>query len=138
MSKMSYPVSPKEYTDGLCYFARMCDKVRLSKAGELPKDYHNNLGKGMDLWTCQLLEVEYEEFSEKVKTGLSNLEVLKWAYSAGRKPSSHLTDWWNSYMRNRGVNDDLSEKLAMRIAESGFENRGIVSFFDYLDADEER
>ena len=47
--------------------------------------------------------------------------------------------WWNAYMRTRGFRDDLSERLATRIQESGFgEKDGILSFMDYIDADEGR
>ena len=56
---MRYPVSPNVATQNLCYFARMCDKIRLFEKGELPDDYHKNLGKAMDLWTCQLLKIDY-------------------------------------------------------------------------------
>ena len=40
---------------------------------------------------------------------------------------------------NRGYRDDMSEKLAMRIEESGFQDRNdIETFCDYIDADEGR
>jgi hypothetical protein len=39
----------------------------------------------------------------------------------------------------RGWNDVASERLKQRKAESGFPNRDeIQTFFDYIDADEER
>ena len=42
-------------------------------------------------------------------------------------------------MRKRGWNDAASERLAQRKAESGFASRNeIQTFFDYIDADEER
>ena len=42
-------------------------------------------------------------------------------------------------MRTRGFRDNLAERLKARKAESGFENReDIVTFMDYIDADEGR
>jgi len=40
--------SPSEKVGGLFYFGRMLDKIRLHAKGELPLDYHANLGKGFD------------------------------------------------------------------------------------------
>ena len=40
--------SPSEKVGGLFYFGRMLDKIRLHAKGELPSDYHANLGKGFD------------------------------------------------------------------------------------------
>ena len=39
--------SPSEKVGGLFYFGRMLDKIRLHAKGELPSDYHANLGKGL-------------------------------------------------------------------------------------------
>ena len=39
--------SPSEKVGGLFYFRRMLDKIRLHAKGELPSDYHANLGKGL-------------------------------------------------------------------------------------------
>jgi len=135
---MRYPVSPNDETLGLVYFARLCDKIRLQKSGELMEDYQSNLGLGMDLWTCQLLEIDYAAIVTLVESGASDAEVLEKCFEQGKAPSELEVAWWNSYMRNRGFRDDLSEKLQMRIQESGFEDREIHSFFDYINADEER
>lgn len=40
----SYPKSPREMTEGIMYFPRMLDKIRLHARGELGEDYHANLG----------------------------------------------------------------------------------------------
>jgi gluconokinase len=40
--------SPSEKIGGLFYFGRMLDKIWLHAKGELPSDYHENLGKGFD------------------------------------------------------------------------------------------
>ena len=134
-----FPRSPKNEVMGLPYFARMCHKIRLSKDGDLHEDYQPNLGKGFDKWTCELLEIKYEDLVKVVNMGANDETALFWAYENGKKPEAPVLDWWNSYMRNRGVNDDLSEKLEIRKVEAGFGGRGdIASFFDFIDAEEGR
>lgn len=135
---MKFPVSPFQQVGGLYYFSRMCDKIRLFQSGELLEVYHKNLGKAMDLWTCQLLGVKYEDLSKQVIEGLTDEEALDWAMTTGGEPQDYEIKWWNSYMRNFGFQDDAAEKLALRIAESSLEDRGIKTFFEYIDADEKR
>ncbi|MFC4994230.1 DUF5069 domain-containing protein [Rubritalea tangerina] len=116
----------------------MCHKVRLHAAGELHEDYHSNLGRGLDLWTCQLLQVAYEDLAAYlVESGADDRAALDWCYENGTKPESPVKDWWCSYVRNRGFKDDLSEKLEMRKQEAGLAHRDdIVSFLDFMDAEE--
>jgi hypothetical protein len=40
----AFLTSPKELTKGMMYFPRMLDKIRLYARGELPHNYHTNLG----------------------------------------------------------------------------------------------
>ncbi|NWK56770.1 DUF5069 domain-containing protein [Verrucomicrobiaceae bacterium N1E253] len=133
------PASPREEIEGMVYFIRMCSKIRLQASGELHPDFHPNLGRAMDLWTCQLLQVEYETLKQLVVDGASDRDVLQWCWETGKRPSEHELEWWNSYMRNRGFRDDLSDKLQFRKEEAGWLDRDeIQSFFDYLDADDGR
>ncbi len=135
---MKYPTSPKESLRGILYFRRLCNKVRLHCDGELGEDYHQNLGAGMDLWTCQFLEVEYQALADQVKQGLGDEEALDWAFKQGREPSELQIEWWNSYIRNCGFGDTLAEILAQRVEESGFQDKGIQTFFEYIETDEGR
>lgn len=133
------PRSPHDEIDGIIYFPRMCDKIRLHHQGELPAEYHANLGSGMDLWTCQFLGVDYEGLAEQVRAGASDEMALAWARRHGVKRSELEHTWWTAYMRTRGVRDELSERLAERIKEAGFEDRkDLITFMDYIDADEGR
>jgi gluconokinase len=123
----------------LVYFPRLCDKVRLHAADRLPTDYHANLGAGMDLWTCQFLGVGYPELAARIRAGLDDAAALAWARENGTPRPAHELAWWSAYMRTRGFRDDLAERLAQRKAESGFTGRTeIVTFMDYIDADEGR
>jgi hypothetical protein len=134
-----YPCSPKLEIDGLIYFPRLCDKIRLHSEGKLDEDYHANLGGGMDLWICQFLGVDYPELANLIKEGASDADALSWARENGLKRPDYELAWWNAYMRTRGFRDDLSERLASRIQESGFgERNDILTFMDYIDADEGR
>jgi gluconokinase len=133
------PCSPKIEIDGLVYFPRLCEKIRLHAAGKLWDELHGNLGSGMDLWTCQFLGVDYDALAEQVRNGASDHEALAWARKQGISRPDHELAWWNAYIRTRGFRDDLAERLAQRIKESGFGHRDdILTFMDYIDADEGR
>lgn len=133
------PRSPRDEIDGIVYFPRLCDKVRLHAAGTLSPDYHGNLGSGMDLWTCQFLGVDYAALADIIRSGKSDADALAWAREHGTPRSAAELAWWSAFMKTRGFRDDLAERLAQRKAESGFSGRAdIVTFMDYIDADEGR
>lgn len=133
------PRSPGDEIEGLPYFPRLCEKVRLHAAGFLHPQYHANLGSGMDLWTCQFLGVDYTALADQIRAGLSDAPALEWCRKNGVARTDHETAWWKSYIRTRGFRDDLSERLAQRKAESGLQDRGdVLTFMDYIDADEGR
>lgn len=133
------PRSPRDEIDGVVYFPRLCDKVRLHAAGTLAPDYHANLGSGMDLWTCQFLGVDYAPLADFIRSGKSDAEALAWAREHGTPRTAAELAWWTAFMKTRGFRDDLAGRLAQRKAESGFTDRDdIVTFMDYIDADEGR
>jgi hypothetical protein len=133
------PCSPNEELDGLVYFPRLCDKVRLFAAGELRDDFHENLGHGMDLWTCQFLGVSYDDLANVIRNGASNADALAWARTHGLTRPPHEAAWWRSFMTARGFRDDMAPRLALRKHEAGFDERDdIQTFFDFIDADEGR
>jgi gluconokinase len=131
--------SPYETVRGVRYFGRMIDKIRLHQAGTLPADYHANLGGGFDERCVLFLSLDYGALTARVKQGGTDEEIFDWAVAHGRKPSDEDVEVWNEFMRKRGWKDEASERLAMRKKESHFEGRDdIQTFFDYIDADEER
>ena len=139
MSTYTPPSSPSDEVSGYVYFARLCSKIRLHQSGELDPEFQPNMGKGMDLWTCQLLHVDYDDLSKVVEDGKTDQEALEWCWQNGTKPKQHEVDWWNSFMRNRCYRDDLSDLLARRKQESGWQDRAdIQTMFDYLDVDDGR
>jgi gluconokinase len=131
--------SPYAQVGGIYYFPRMLDKIRLHAAGELPAEYHANLGGGFDGRALSFLWIEYPSLVERVKQGGTDEEILAWAGAQGRQPKPEEIEIWNDFMRKRGWNDEMSARLEMRKAESGFEGRDdIQTFFDYIDLDEGR
>lgn len=134
----SYPCSPRVEIEGLPYFPRMTEKIRLFAAGDLHPDLHDNLSHGMDLWICQFLGVDYEDLKKVILAGSSDEEALAHARAKGIQRPDYELAWFRSYILNRGFRDDLSEKLASRIEDDGFQDKNILSFCDYIDADEGR
>jgi len=139
MSKHQVPRSPRDEISGMLYFPRLCDKVRLHSEGKLEKDYIENLGGGMDLWACQFLGVDYSDLRDQILTGVTDEETLTWAKENGTSRDDNELAWWNQYMQTRGFHDDMTERLAFRKQEAGWQNNiTILTFFDFIDFDEGR
>lgn len=131
--------SPREMVDGLVYFGRMLDKIRLEKLGQLPPDYQENLGQGFDQACCDFLGVSYPALRERVNQGGTDSEILAWSGKQGKTRDAEERKIWNAYLGKRGWRDEMSDRLVFRKKEAGWEGRGeIQTFFDYIDADEGR
>src|SRR5918996_6542435 len=131
--------SPSEKIGGLFYFGRMLDKIRLHARGQLPADYHENLGEGFDEKCVTFLRINYDQLVERVKQGGSDEEILHWCFKAGQQPSEDDIYVWNEFMRKRGWNDEVSEMVVRRKAEAGMTDRSdIQTSFQFIDADEGR
>jgi Domain of unknown function (DUF5069) len=131
--------SPNEKVGGLFYFGRMLDKIRHHRKGELPSDYHANLGKGFDEKCVKFLRVDYDALIERVSEGGTDEEILDWCFEVGRKPSEDDLYVWNEFMRKLGWNDEVSEMVLRRKTEAGMDDRSdIQTSFQFIDADERR
>ncbi len=139
-SMATFPLrSQSEKVGGLFYFGRMLDKIRLYAKGELPPDYHANLGKGFDEKCVKFLRVNYEDLLECVKKGGTDDEILEWCFSVGRRPSEEDIYVWNEFMRKHGWNDEVSKILKRRKQEAGMSDRSdMETMFQFIDADEGR
>ena len=136
---MKHLASPKETIHGLVFFRRMVDKIRLHAAGEIAEDCIPNLGKAFDDRCCKLLGISYEALVAEVRKGLTDEQAWDWAVAQGKAPDEEQTEVWNGFMSKRGWNDEVSETLARRKREGGFEKRDdILTMFDSIDADEGR
>lgn len=131
--------SPREMVEGLVYFGRMVDKIRLAQAGKLPADYRENLGQGFDKACCDFLGVGYLALRERVHQGGTDAEILAWGGKQGRVRDAEEKKIWNAYLAKRGWRDEMADRLVFRKKEAGWEDRAeIQTFFDYIDADEGR
>lgn len=131
--------SPTEKVGGLFYFGRMLDKIRQNAKGELPPDYHANLGKGFDEKCVKFLRVDYDRLVERVKQGGTDKEILEWCLTVGYQPSDDEIYVWNEFMRKFGWNDEVSAIVERRKAEAGMADRSdIQTSFQFIDADEGR
>jgi hypothetical protein len=129
-----------EKTGGLFYFARMCSKIRLHAAGQLPADYDDMLGQGFDGRTCRYLEVTYEQVKAQVLAGKSDSEVLAWCQENGRRLTDEQILIYNSFMSKRGWHDDETDEfIPEMIKQYGLPNDGRVQTdFDLIEVDEGR
>jgi gluconokinase len=134
-----FPRSPHSKVNGLVYFGRMLDKIRLYARGALPADYIPNLGREYDLRCVRLLGVEYPAVCDRTLQGGTDEEVFEWCCQTGRRPSEEELEVWNEFMRKRGWNDVATPRLQERLAQGGFQDRtDIQTLFDYIDLDEGR
>lgn len=130
--------SPHDTLGPLIYVGRMFDKIRLHDRGELPEDFNAALGAGLDARACAFLGVDYVELKSKVLTGSSDEAILQWCFETGTSRDPHDCTVWNAFLQKLGWHDDRSEFLQNRVAKSGFTDRGIHTFFDLIEIDEDR
>jgi Domain of unknown function (DUF5069) len=135
------PKSGYEKIDGMFYFARMLDKIRLHAKGELHPDYHANLGatRSADGFCCGFLRVDYSELTSRVLEGGTDSEILHWCFEKGRKLGAVDLMIWNEFARKLGWNDRATVVLEKFKAESGLSERSdITTMMDYFEVDEGR
>jgi gluconokinase len=134
--------SPYVKVGRLVYFGRMLDKIRLNNAGKLPADYRDNYGDTspnvFDARCCRFLGVKHADVVSQVTTGKTDEAILTWCHDKGGARTDEQCDIWNNFMMKRGWRDEASERLQIRIRESGFDGRNIQTFFDLIETDEER
>jgi len=129
-----------EKTRGLFYFARMCSKIRLQAAGQLPPDHQAWLGRGFDGRTCRYLGVNYDDVKARVLADETDEAVLDWCFAQGRPLTEEQVLIYNSFMSKRGWRDDeTAEYIPAKIKEYGLPDDGrVVTDFDLIEMDEGR
>jgi hypothetical protein len=140
MASPQLPRSPYDAVNGLVYFARMLDKIRLHAQGRLPEIYHKHLGRDFDGRCLNLLKVEYGPLCERVLAGGTDEEILEWCFQKGRRLTDEEIETWGGFMSKRGWRDAAYERILFRLKEAGIENRAAeaVTMFDFIDIDEDR
>lgn len=133
---------PAEQVNGLVYFGRMLDKMRLAAAGKLPEGWQPMRGMmegSFDWRCCTFLHADYAALeAETLKGGRSDEELLAWAFEHGRKPSQQEIEVWNDFMRKRGWRDGATERLHFRLNEIGLAPEAAETMFEFIDIDEGR
>lgn len=130
--------SPYAIVNRLIYVGRMFDKIRLHHRGELPVDFHAALGKGLDLRASNFLNVDYDFVRQRVLAGGTDEAILADLFARGGTRSDHDCTVWSRFMQKLGWRDDRSEFLQDRVAAAGLEGKGIETFIDLIEYDEER
>lgn len=145
----SYPTiipglrSPSAQVDGLVYFGRMLDKIRLAEAGKLPEGWQSARGTAMknsfDDRCCRFLHIDYAAIeAETLKGDKSDEQLLQWAFQNGRKPTEEEIEIWNGFMMKRGWRDAGTQRLNERLAEIGLPPGTVQTMFEFIDLDEGR
>jgi hypothetical protein len=134
--------SPAETVNGLVYFGRMLDKIRLQAAGQLPAAWQAARGTAMpasfDARCCRFLGIDYPALEKETLKGGSDTELLAWAFAHGRRPSDEEIEVWNAFMTKRGWRDAGTQRLQERLAEIGLPPGTVETMFEFIDLDEGR
>src|SRR3984893_14779855 len=137
----TYPKSPKEKAGGMSYLPRMVDKIRLRAKGQLPEEYHANMGirRSADGMCLNFLRVNYDELRERALQGGSDEEILEWCFEKGRRLNEGDLLVWNEFMTKFGWKDFASPTLETQKQTLGLTNReDIVTIGDLFDVEEGR
>lgn len=135
------PCSDYRETRGLLYFARMLDKIRLQRAGQLESGYFLGVEDAtfFDARCTRFLGIDYDELAERTRQGGSDEEILAWCFARGRKPSDEEILFFNSFLTKRGWRDESSGELQEAKQKLGWGARSdIQTWVDLHDAEEGR
>ena len=135
--------SPSAQVNGIVYFGRMLDKIRLAAAGKLPEGWRAARGTAMkgsfDWRCCQFLGIDYAALeAETLKGARSDVELLEWVFQHGRQPDDQEIEVWNAFMTKRGWRDGGTQRLNERLAEIGLPPGTVQTMFEFIDLDEGR
>lgn len=135
--------SPFATVNGVVYFGRMLDKIRLAAQGKLPPDWVAKRGdaiKGTFDWRCcQFLKVSYAALeTETLKGNKTDAELLDWAFAQGRRPDDQEIEVWNAFMTKRGWRDGGTSFVTERLQEIGLPAGTVATMFEFIDLDEGR
>jgi gluconokinase len=134
--------SPSDKVQGIVYFGRMLDKIRLHPAGKLPEAWQPGLGTKMkgsfDSRCCSFLNIDYAALQAETLRGGSDEELIAWAFAHGRRPTEEEIEVWNGFMTKRGWRDAATQRLNERLAEIGLPPGTVQTMFEFIDLDEGR
>src|ERR1051326_1596813 len=119
------PVTDYKKTQGLIYFARMLDKIRLHAAGKLEAGYFVGVEDPtlFDSRCVRFLGVDYDELTKRTLEGGTDEEILEWCFERGRKPSEEEIEIWNAFLAKRGWRDEGAADLQAAKERYGWADR---------------
>jgi len=123
------------------YFGRMLDKIRLRARGELPEEYHANLGvpRSADGVCLNFLRINYDDLKKRVMERGTDEEILEWAYEKGRRLNQGDLTVWNEFMNKFGWKDFASPMLEQQKQAAGITDRAdIETIGQFIDWEEGR
>ena len=108
-------------TQGMMYFPRMLDKIRMHARGELGADYLSALGQSrrMDGACSHFLRVKYADLRDRVLAGGTDEEILEWCYETGRRLDARDLTVWNAFVSKLGWNDFAHADAGRRKTKAG-------------------
>lgn len=137
-----FPCSAHLAVDGLVYFPRMLDKIRLQAAGRLGPEYHPFLGEGFDGRLCRFLGVSYAFVRELVLAGGADREILIRCLATGQARTAEEVQAWSQEAAAFGRAEAAAgsyQRLEENKAAQGLAHRAdILTFFDFYEVDEKR
>jgi hypothetical protein len=141
MIERKYPKSPKEMTNGMLYFPRMLDKIRLHLGDELHEDYRENFGapQTADSALCNFLRIDHRDLIKRVEQGGTDEEILEWCFGKGRRLNQGDVFVWNGFISKLGWRDRVTPRLEERKNAMGIADRNDIQCIpDLIDFDEGR
>ena len=123
----------------MLYFARMLDKIHKNVDGELREDFIENLGGGLDKSCADFLRVPYADIVNRTLQGGGPEDILTWCFQQGRDLNENDILIWNHFVSKLGWNDQVTETLQRRKADSGLiDKHEIETMLHYFEYDEGR
>jgi gluconokinase len=87
----------------------------------------------------RFLKVRYGALRTRTLEGGSDLQLLRWCFKTGRKPSPEEIEIWNTFMTKRGWRDGSSKGLESDKRKAGLGKRAdITTWFELFEAEESR
>lgn len=122
---------------GLLHLPRFLAKIRKHLAGQLPKSYQRNFGKGFDRFLCLHLGVDPEQVIACVRDARDEADLD--ARLLALFPRDCRVHVWNRELVQKGMSEMGREALGDAKRKMGAEHRtDIISFADMIDFDEGR
>ena len=123
MNTAQYPRSPKEEVNGLCFFGRLIDKVRMRHVGQI-QDY-NYLTTGFDKYLLDKLELEGETFEKHVLQSDGDQDIADWVKENGKALTDEEKGEWNNMVLTFGPKAEMAQKAFDRNKAALAEKRGV-------------